>query len=146
MTETRDGLTLDDLLTPTSSDDNIPVTGNDTFPSAPRRKTGIRSAQSKNQLDITGELKALEDRARALRTKQKIAIGEVTIAIGIGKLFTTNELAGLLLDAIDRAKANPSLKEDWARSGEAFFLRKPKSGNGAASNGGGSRTLSGEPA
>ena len=102
--------------------------------------------QTNNQLDISGKLKALEDRTQALKTRQKIAIGGVIIAIGIVKLFTTNELAGLLLDAIDRAKANPSLKEDWARSGEAFFLRKPKSGNGAASNGGGSRTLSGEPA
>jgi hypothetical protein len=103
--------------------------------------------QTNNQLDISGELKALEDRTRALKTRQKIAIGAVIIAIGIVKLFTTNELAGLLLDAIGRAKATPSLKEDWGRSGEAFFRRKSKSGNGAAgNNGGGRRTLPGKPA
>jgi DNA-binding protein H-NS len=97
--------------------------------------------------DITDDLKTLEDRTRELRTKQKIAIGEVIIAIGIEKLFTVVELAGLLLDAIDRAKANPSLKEGWARRGEAFFFRrKSKSGNGAASNGGGRGTLPSKPA
>ncbi len=102
--------------------------------------------QPKNPLDITAELKALDARASALRTKQKIAIGEVIIAIGIEKLFTVIELVGLLLDAIDRAKANPSLKEGWARRGEAFFRRTSKSGNGAASNGGGSGTLPSKPA
>ena len=103
--------------------------------------------QTNNQLDISGKLKALEDRTQALKTRQKIAIGGVIIAIGIVKLFTTNELAGLLLDAIGRAKATPSLKEDWGRRGEAFFRRKSKSGNGAASNGGGSgTTLPGKPA
>ncbi len=102
--------------------------------------------QTNNQLDISGKLKALEDRTQALKTRQKIAIGGVIIAIGIVKLFTTNELAGLLLDAIGRAKATPSLKEDWGRRGEAFFRRKSKSGNGAASNGGGSGTLPGKPA
>ncbi len=96
--------------------------------------------------DISNDLKIFEERARELRTRQKISIGEMIIAIGIEKLFSVVELVGLLLEAIDRAKADPSLKEDWARRGSAHFRRKSKSGAGAASNGGGSDALPSTPA
>jgi DNA-binding protein H-NS len=94
--------------------------------------------------DISDDLKAIENRGRELRTKQKNAIGETVIATGAEKKLTANQLAGLLLDALERAKTDPAVKKKWEEIGEAFFRRKSAAGNGAANrkNGGGDASTS----
>jgi hypothetical protein len=94
--------------------------------------------------DISDDLKAIENRGRELRTKQTIAIGETVIATGAEKKLTANQLAGLLLDALERAKTDPAVKKKWEETGEAFFRRKSAAGNGAANrkNGGGDASTS----
>jgi DNA-binding protein H-NS len=76
--------------------------------------------------DIDAELKALQDKARELKARQKTQLGELVIATGADSL-SAEELAGLLLMALEQASTAPQMREGWRRRGEAFFQR----GNGA---------------
>jgi hypothetical protein len=76
--------------------------------------------------DIDAELKALQDKARELKARQKTQLGELVIATGADSL-SAEELAGLLLMALEQAGSAPLTREGWRRRGEAFFQR----GNGA---------------
>jgi hypothetical protein len=81
--------------------------------------------------DIDAELKALQDKARELKARQKTQLGELVIATGADSL-SAEELAGLLLVALEQAGTAPQTREGWRRRGEAFFQR----GSGAAGGNG----------
>ena len=68
--------------------------------------------------DFDAELKALEDKARELRTRKVQQLGDLVIATGADAL-TTEELAGALLVLAETK--DPGRKEAWARRGAAFF-------------------------
>ena len=89
--------------------------------------------------DIDAELKALQDKARELKARQKTQLGELVIATGADSL-SAEELAGLLLMALEQAGSAPQTREGWRRRGEAFFQR----GNGAT-NGNGARSAGHTP-
>ncbi|WP_073139658.1 conjugal transfer protein TraD [Muricoccus roseus] len=74
--------------------------------------------------DIEAELKALHDKARQLRTKQKSQLGELLLATGAADALDPDALAGLLLDGIERSKTDPNTLEGWRRRGDAFFRRE----------------------
>ncbi len=76
--------------------------------------------------DIDAELKALSDKARALKAKQRTQLGELVAATGADAL-DPETLAGVLLDAVARAKAEPQAKEAWRAKGAAFFHRRKRS-------------------
>ena len=81
--------------------------------------------------DIDAELKALAEKQKLLRSKRTVQLGELVTATGADAL-DAETLAGVLLDAIDKAKADANLKEAWQRRGEAFFRRqRRKNANGA---------------
>ena len=81
--------------------------------------------------DIDAELKALADKQKLLRSKRTAQLGELVAATG-ADVLDAQALAGMLLEAIDRAKADASLKEAWQRRGEAFFHRqRRRQANGA---------------
>ncbi|WP_322966058.1 conjugal transfer protein TraD [Sphingomonas fuzhouensis] len=104
--------------------------------------------------DYDAELKALEERARALKARRVEQLGQLVTSTGADAL-DLETLAGVLLDAVacDDAQA----KEAWRARGGAFFQRSgrktarqpgrnrsdaapqppgdPASGNGAASHG-----------
>ena len=83
--------------------------------------------------DIEAELKALQDKARQLRGKQKIQLGELLLATGVADALDPDALAGLLLRGMEQAKTDPKAVEGWRRRGEAFFRReRAAAGNGAA--------------
>ena len=68
--------------------------------------------------DYDAELKALEDKARELKTRKVQQLGELVIATGADGL-TADELAGALVvlaETTDAAK-----REAWAKRGVAFF-------------------------
>ncbi len=68
--------------------------------------------------DFDGELKALQDKARELKTRKVQQLGELVIATG-ADVFSADELAGaliLLAETKDTAK-----REAWAKRGAAFF-------------------------
>lgn len=68
--------------------------------------------------DFDAELKALEDKARQLKTRKVAQLGELVIATGADRL-SPDELAGALV-AIAETK-EPVKREAWAKRGAAFF-------------------------
>ena len=68
--------------------------------------------------DYDSELKALEDKARELKTRKVQQLGELVIATGADAL-STDELAGALVAIAETKEAGR--KEAWAKRGAAFF-------------------------
>jgi hypothetical protein len=68
--------------------------------------------------DFDGELKALEDKARELKSRKVRQLGELVIATGADTL-TAHELAGALIVLAETREAGR--REAWARRGAAFF-------------------------
>lgn len=68
--------------------------------------------------DFDAELKALQDKARELKTRKVQQLGELVIATGADQL-STDELAGALV-AIAETK-DTSRREAWAKRGVMFF-------------------------
>jgi hypothetical protein len=68
--------------------------------------------------DFDAELKALEDKARGLKTRKVRQLGELVIATGADAL-TADELAGTLIVLAETKEAGK--REAWARRGAAFF-------------------------
>jgi DNA-binding protein H-NS len=73
--------------------------------------------------DIDAELKALQDKQRSLKLKRISQFGELVTATGSDAL-DLETLAGALLDAVERAEADPSTKEAWQQRGQSFFRRE----------------------
>lgn len=73
--------------------------------------------------DIDAELKALSDKQKQLKARRTVQLGEIVAATGADTL-DPETLAGVLLDAIEQAKADVSVREAWQRKGEAFFRRE----------------------
>ena len=73
--------------------------------------------------DYDSELKALEDKARELKTRKVQQLGELVIATGADTL-TTDELAGALVAIAETKEAGR--REAWAKRGAAFFQRRSR--------------------
>jgi hypothetical protein len=89
--------------------------------------------------DFDSELKALDERARRLKTRKLQQLGELLVATGADAL-PIDVLAGALLSAAE-AK-DTATKEGWRVRGAAFFQRTRRkqgsdgSGAGVAPTGG----------
>lgn len=81
--------------------------------------------------DYDAELKALDERARELRTRKLGQLGELVIATGADTL-DPETLAGALLAATE--SKDPAAKEAWRRRGAAFFQRPARRAAGGAGN------------
>jgi len=73
--------------------------------------------------DFDAELKALEDKARELKTRKVQQLGELVIATGADQL-STDELAGALV-AITETK-DAAKREAWAKRGVMFFENRSR--------------------
>lgn len=85
--------------------------------------------------DYDTELKALEDKARALKARRVEQLGQLVTATGADGL-DMETLAGALLDAV--ALQNTEAREAWRSKGAAFFQRRGRKGkraSGGDSNG-----------
>lgn len=92
--------------------------------------------------DFDGELQALTNKAKALKTRKQGQLGELVIATGADAL-TIEQLAGALLDAVG---ADAARKEAWRTSGAAFFRGDgARARKGACRNGGGASAISASP-
>jgi hypothetical protein len=80
--------------------------------------------------DIDAELMPLQDKQRSLKLKRITQFGELITATGNDAL-DLETLAGVLLDAVERAKTDPSTKGHGSGGARASF----------AANGGPSRTV-----
>lgn len=91
--------------------------------------------------DYDAELKALEDKARELKTRKVQQLGELVIATGADGL-TADELAGALV-ALGETK-DAAKREAWAKRGAAFFQgRSRRSASSPDRNADGATTQSG---
>ena len=70
--------------------------------------------------DFDAELKALSDKAKLLRDRKLVRLGELVAATGEDAL-PVETLAGALLAAARSTDA--ATKEGWRKSGAAFFQR-----------------------
>lgn len=68
--------------------------------------------------DYDAELKALEDKARELKTRKVQQLGELVISTG-ADMLTVEELAGALVALAETKDAGK--REAWATRGAAFF-------------------------
>ena len=68
--------------------------------------------------DFDGELKALQDKARDLKSRKVQQLGELVIATGADSL-NADELAGALIMLAETK--DTARKEAWAKRGAAFF-------------------------
>lgn len=85
--------------------------------------------------DYDAELKALEDRARALKARRVEQLGALVTATG-ADMLDMETLAGVLLDAV--ASKDAVMEEAWRGKGTAFFQRRArKAGRTASGNGDG---------
>ncbi len=84
--------------------------------------------------DIDAELKALADKAKGLKAKRILQLGEL-VTLTCADSLDLETLTGALLDAVEGAK-QPVTKEVWRSEGAAFFQRrgrkKSKQGGGSA--------------
>jgi hypothetical protein len=95
--------------------------------------------------DIDAELKVLANKAKGLKAKRVLQLGELVTVTGADAL-DLETLAGSLLAAVNGAKS-PAQKEAWRSEGAAFFQRRgrkgrrgaeaPKSGDGGGAAPGG---------
>ena len=79
--------------------------------------------------DYDTELKVLDARARRLKERRIVQLGELVIACGADAL-PVEQLAGMLLDAANTKDA--AIKEGWRVRGAAFFLRNARTASRAA--------------
>jgi Conjugal transfer protein TraD len=84
--------------------------------------------------DFDAELKALDDKARALKTRKVQQLGELVVATGADAL-TADELAGALIVLAETKEAGK--REAWARRGAAFFQGRSRRNAPAADRGAG---------
>ena len=73
--------------------------------------------------DFDAELKALEDKARELKTRKVLGLGELVIATGADAL-APEELAGALIVLAETT--DPAKREAWAKRGAAMFRGKSR--------------------
>ncbi|MEF2546392.1 conjugal transfer protein TraD [Aurantimonas sp. E1-2-R+4] len=73
--------------------------------------------------DYDAELKALEDKAKDLKTRKVQQLGELVIATG-ADAFSPEELAGALIVLAETTDAGR--RESWAKRGAAFFRSKSR--------------------
>ncbi|QOT74661.1 conjugal transfer protein TraD (plasmid) [Sphingobium fuliginis] len=74
--------------------------------------------------DYDAELKALGDKAKALKAKKVQQLGELVAATGADAL-DLNVLTGALLSAVQES-ATPEKLEAWRSEGAAFFQQRGK--------------------
>ena len=76
--------------------------------------------------DIDAELKALADKAKGLKAKRVLQLGELVTVTGADAL-DLETLAGALIAAVAGAKS-PQQQEAWRSEGAAFFQRRGRKG------------------
>lgn len=70
--------------------------------------------------DYDSELKALDDKAKQLRSARLTQFGTLVISTGADAL-PMEELAGALLSAVDTK--DPAIRKAWQNRGAAFFQK-----------------------
>ncbi|PTQ62955.1 conjugative transfer protein TraD [Sphingomonas sp. PP-CE-3G-477] len=89
--------------------------------------------------DYDSELRALDDKAKKLRSARRTQLGTLVISTGADAV-SIEELTGVLLSAVDTKDA--AIREEWRHRGAAFFQTSGRGSAGKAgrvANGGATR-------
>lgn len=78
--------------------------------------------------DFDSELKALTDKAKALKERRLRQLGELVGATS-ADMLDVETLAGVLLTAV--ATSDTAAREGWRRRGAGFFQRKARNASGS---------------
>ena len=84
--------------------------------------------------DLDAQIKALQDKARSLKDRQKTQLGELVLATGADAL-PLEALAGVLLAAVEQVRETPEAVARWTERGQAFFRGSSKQGRRGTPNG-----------
>ena len=84
--------------------------------------------------DIDAELRALQERARELKSKRTTQLGDLVAATGADTL-PLEALAGVLLAAVEQAKEKPEAVARWTERGQVFFRASTGTGGKAGAQG-----------
>ena len=84
--------------------------------------------------DFDSELKALDERAKQLRRRKLLQLGELIVATGADAL-QVDVLAGALASAAEAKDA--ATREGWRARGVAFFQQAKRKQGGAGASAGG---------
>jgi hypothetical protein len=84
--------------------------------------------------DFDSELKALDERARQLKTRKTQQLGELLLATGADTL-PVDVLAGALLNAVETKDS--ATKEGWRARGTSFFQKAKRKQSDVDSSAGG---------
>jgi Conjugal transfer protein TraD len=94
--------------------------------------------------DFDSELKALGDKAKLLKSRKVLQLGELVIATG-ADAFDPETLTGALLGVVKAKDAKE--REAWRANGAAFFQRQSRAiDRRPAANAGGDQTSTGDDA
>lgn len=94
--------------------------------------------------DYDSELQALNEKAKQLKSRKVLQLGELVIATGADAL-DPETLTGALLSATKTKDAKE--REAWRSSGAAFFQRQSRAADrGPAANAGSDQTSKGDDA
>ena len=85
-------------------------------------------------VDVDAQIKALQDKAKSLKDRQKSQLGELVLATGADSL-SMEALAGVLLAATEQARDKPEAVARWTERGTAFFRGDGKQGTRGKRNG-----------
>jgi hypothetical protein len=85
-------------------------------------------------IDLDAQIKALQDKAKSLKERQKSQLGELVLATGADAL-SPEALAGVLLAAVGQAKDQPEAVARWTERGAAFFRGDGRQGSRGKRNG-----------
>jgi hypothetical protein len=77
--------------------------------------------------DFDGELQALMEKAKKVKSEKTTRLGELVQVIGADAL-PIEALAGALLAALEQSKKQPEAVARWTERGQAFFQPGPKKG------------------
>ena len=77
--------------------------------------------------DLDTQIKALQEKAKSLKDRQKTQLGELVLATGADSL-PMEALAGVLLVAVEQARDTTELVARWTDRGTAFFRSNTKHG------------------
>jgi hypothetical protein len=85
-------------------------------------------------VDLDAQIKALQEKAKSLKDRQRTQLGDLVLATGADTL-PLEALAGVLLAAVEQAREKPEAVTRWTERGQAFFRGDRKQGNRGKRNG-----------
>ena len=87
-------------------------------------------------VDLDAQIKALQEKAKSLKDRQRSQLGDLVLATGADAL-PLEAIAGVLLAAVEQAREKPEVIARWAERGQAFFRGDHKQSSRGKRNGAG---------